>query len=329
VQEAVFFAVANLLNLEVDLLFFDTTSTYFERDDEEQGEEAFRRYGHSKDHRPDLPQIVIGLAVTKEGIPVRCWCWPGNASDQAVLAEVKDDLRDWKLGRVITVGCDLESSHWSVKCAAEHDDVFAAVAIHPNETAAAASSPAGRDAVLAEIAELAGRPEVRAVGETGLDYYRDSAPPAVQREWFAAHIDIAKRSGKALMIHDRDAHEDVLDMLAAEGAPEHVVFHCYSGDAAMARRCADAGYVLSFAGTVTFSSAPELREAAAVMPADLMLAETDAPFLTPVPNRGRSNEPAQVAHTIRALAAARQQDVAQLCAAIEATGARVFGSWRA
>src|SRR5438874_1296147 len=103
VQEAVFFAVANLLNLEVDLLFFDTTSTYFERDDEETGEQAFRRFGHSKDHRSDLPQIVIGLAVTKEGIPVRCWCWPGNASDQAVLAEVKDDMRDWKLGRVITV----------------------------------------------------------------------------------------------------------------------------------------------------------------------------------------------------------------------------------
>jgi TatD DNase family protein len=233
------------------------------------------------------------------------------------------------ISRVITVGCDLDSSHWSVKCAAEHDDVYAAVAIHPNETAAAASSPAGRDAVLAEIADLAGRPEVRAVGETGLDYYRDSAPPAVQREWFAAHIDIARRSGKALMIHDRDAHEDVLDILAAEGAPEHVVFHCYSGDAAMARRCADAGYVLSFAGTLTFSSAPGLREAAAIMPAELMLAETDAPFLTPVPNRGKSNEPAQVAHTIRALAAARQQDVTELCAAIEATGARVFGSWRA
>jgi transposase len=103
VQESVFFAVANLLNLEVDLLFFDTTSTYFERDDEEDGQDAFRRFGHSKDHRPDLPQIVIGLAVTKEGIPVRCWCWPGNSNDQHVLAEVKDDMRDWKLGRVITV----------------------------------------------------------------------------------------------------------------------------------------------------------------------------------------------------------------------------------
>ena len=233
------------------------------------------------------------------------------------------------IARVITVGCDLESSHWSVKCAAEQDDVYAAVAIHPNETATAASSPAGRDAVLAEIAALAGWPEVRAVGETGLDYYRDDAPPALQREWFAAHIDIAKRAGKALMIHDRDAHEDVLDILAAEGAPEHVVFHCYSGDAAMARRCADAGYVLSFAGTLTFANAPQLREAAAVMPDELVLAETDAPFLTPVPNRGKSNEPAQVAHTVRALAAARQQDVSQLCAAIEATGARVFGPWPA
>jgi TatD DNase family protein len=121
----------------------------------------------------------------------------------------------------------------------------------------------------------------------------------------------------------------VLDILAAEGAPEHVVFHCYSGDAAMARRCADAGYVLSFAGTLTFANAPQLREAAAVMPDGLVLAETDAPFLTPVPNRGKSNEPAQVAHTVRALAAARQQDVSQVCASIEATGARVFGPWPA
>jgi transposase len=103
VQEAVFFAVADLLNLEVDLLLFDTTSTYFERDTEEDGEHAFRKYGHSKDHRTDLPQIVIGLAVTKEGIPVRCWCWPGNTNDQQVLPEVKDGMRDWRLGRVVTV----------------------------------------------------------------------------------------------------------------------------------------------------------------------------------------------------------------------------------
>jgi TatD DNase family protein len=229
--------------------------------------------------------------------------------------------------RVVTVGCDVPSSQWAVKCAADHPQVRATVAIHPNETAAAALEPAERDAVLAEIAALAELPDVVAVGETGLDYYRDNAPPAVQQEWFRAHIDIAKRSGKALMIHDRDAHDDVLAMLDAEGAPEHVIFHCFSGDAAMARRCADAGYVLSFAGTLTFSNAPDLRAAAQVMPAELLLVETDAPFLAPVPNRGRSNAPAQVAHTLRALAAVRGSDVAELCATIEATGERVFGPW--
>jgi TatD DNase family protein len=229
--------------------------------------------------------------------------------------------------RVITVGCDVPSSHWAVKCAAAQESVFAAVAIHPNETAAAASTPAQRDDVLAQISALAGRPEVRAVGETGLDYYRDDAPPAVQREWFRAHIDLAKRAGKALMIHDRDAHEDVLAILAEQGAPSQVIFHCFSGDAAMARRCADAGYVLSFAGTLTFANAAQLREAAAVMPAELLLVETDAPFLTPVPNRGRSNAPAQVAHTLRALAAVKGLEVAELCSVIEATGERVFGPW--
>jgi TatD DNase family protein len=229
--------------------------------------------------------------------------------------------------KVVTVGCDVPSSHWAAKCAAGHDHVYAAVAIHPNETAAAASTPAQRDDVLAQISALAGLPEVRAVGETGLDYYRDDAPPAVQREWFRAHIDIAKQAGKALMIHDRDAHEDVLTILAACGAPEQVIFHCFSGDAAMARRCADNGYVLSFAGTLTFANAPQLRAAAAVMPAELLLVETDAPFLTPVPNRGKSNAPAQAAHTLRALAAVKNLDVAELSSVIQATGERVFGPW--
>jgi TatD DNase family protein len=229
--------------------------------------------------------------------------------------------------RVVTVGCDIPSSHWAAKCAADHDDVHAAVAVHPNETAAAASTPAERDSVLAEIAALAALPEVLAVGETGLDYYRDDAPPEVQREWFRAHMEIAKQAGKPLMIHDRDAHEDVLAILAADGAPEQVIFHCFSGDAAMARTCAEAGYVLSFAGTLTFANAPALREAAAVTPAELLLVETDAPFLTPVPNRGKSNSPAQAARTLRALAAVKQLDVAELCAVIEATGERVFGPW--
>ena len=150
--------------------------------------------------------------------------------------------RDAGIARVITVGTDLESSRWSARCAAEYDDVYAAVAIHPNDTeAATGGDPSRTDEVLAEIETLAGLPQVRAVGETGLDYYRDHADPAVQRDWFRAHIAIAKRTGKVLMIHDREAHEDVLRILADEGAPDRVVFHCFSGDGEMAKRCADAG----------------------------------------------------------------------------------------
>jgi TatD DNase family protein len=244
------------------------------------------------------------------------------------VAEVLLEAAAAGITRVVTVGCDVPSSQWAANCAAAFPDVYATVAIHPNETAAAARDRAGQETVLAEIARLAALPEVRAVGETGLDYYRDSAPPQVQRDWFRAHIDIAKQTGKPLMIHDRDAHEDVLAILAADGPPEQVIFHCYSGDAELAARCAAAGYVLSFAGTVTFGNAGALRAAAAVIPAELMLAETDAPFLTPAPNRGRSNAPAQVASTVRALAAARQLDVAKLCSVIEATGERLFGPWK-
>ncbi|MBO0825985.1 MAG: TatD family hydrolase [Actinobacteria bacterium] len=229
--------------------------------------------------------------------------------------------------RVVTVGTDPASSQWAAECAASFPDVYAAVAIHPNETAAVANSPTEREAVLAEIARLAALPQVRAVGETGLDYYRHNATPDVQRDWFRAHIEIAKQAGKPLMIHDRDAHADVLSILAADGAPEQVIFHCYSGDAELAEKCVQAGYVLSFAGTVTFGNAGDLRAAAAVTPAELILAETDAPFLAPSPNRGKSNAPAQVANTIRAIAATKQIDVAKLCAVIEATGERVFGPW--
>jgi TatD DNase family protein len=245
------------------------------------------------------------------------------------VAEVLADARSVGITRVVTVGTDLATSRWVADCSARHRDVYAAVAVHPNETAAAASSPGGRDEVLAGIAALAELDQVRAVGETGLDYYRDSAPPAVQRDWFRAHIQIAKQSGKALMIHDRDAHDDVLAILDAEGPPEHVIFHCFSGDAAMAKRCADAGYVLSFAGTVTFANAPQLREAAAAVPAELILAETDAPFLTPVPYRGKPNSPAMAATTLRALAEVRQLTVASMCETVSATAQRVFGPWPA
>ena len=248
------------------------------------------------------------------------------------VGKVLADASAAGVARVVTVGCDVESSRWAAACAAGHAGVYAAVAIHPNETGRAQAGPgtgglAGRDAVLAEIARLAGLPRVRAVGETGLDYYRHSSPPEVQREWFRAHIEIARQSGKALMIHDRDAHEDVLDILDQQGAPGQVVFHCFSGDAELAKRCAEAGYVMSFAGNVTFPGAVRLREAAAAAPAELILIETDAPFLTPVPNRGRQNAPAQVAHTLRAVAELKQLDIAELCAVVTSNGERVFGPW--
>ena len=228
------------------------------------------------------------------------------------------------IGRVVNVGCDLASSRWSVSRAAEYEDVYAAVAIHPNETA---KVDGRRDEVLAELATLASSPKVVAIGETGLDYYRDWSPPRVQRDWFRAHIGIAKRAGKALMIHDRDAHDDILAILADEGPwpPYSVIFHCFSGDERMAARCADAGYVMSFAGNITFKNAGALRTAAEAAPPDLILAETDAPYLTPVPHRGKPNSPAMTAHTVRFLASVKGMDVADLCRHIQVTGARVFG----
>jgi TatD DNase family protein len=227
------------------------------------------------------------------------------------------------IGRVVNVGCDLPSSRWSVSCADEYADVYAAVAIHPNETSAV---DARRGEVLDELSSLAQAPRVVAIGETGLDYYRDWADPAVQREWFRAHIEIARRTGKTLMIHDREAHADVLSILAETGPwpPYSVIFHCFSGDARMASECAEAGYVMSFAGNVTFKNADALREAALVAPAELMLAETDAPYLTPIPHRGKPNSPAMTAYTIRFLAELKNLDVSDFCAHLQSTGARVF-----
>ena len=251
-------------------------------------------------------------------------------------AAVVAAARAANIARVVTVGTDLETSRWSARVAAEFDGVYAAVAIHPNETqessaevgegAPAPGEPAAFE-VLAEIEALAKLPMVRAVGETGLDYYRHHAEPDVQRWWFREHIKIAKRTGKALMIHDREAHADVLRILAEEGPPERVVFHCFSGGVTMVKQCAEAGYVMSFAGNVTFANAQSLRDAAAAAPADLILAETDAPYLTPVPNRGRPNAPAQTAYTIRALAQVKDVDLAWLCDTITATAERTLGPW--
>jgi TatD DNase family protein len=221
--------------------------------------------------------------------------------------------------RMITVGIDVETSRWQVATAEQHDSVYAAVAVHPNE------SPAAGEDDWAEIERLAAHPKVVAVGETGLDHYRTGDGGwRAQEESFRRHIAIAKRSGKALVIHDRDAHDDVLRVLDAEGAPERVVFHCFSGDAAFARRCADRGYVMSFAGNITFKNADDLRAAAAVAPAELLLVETDAPFLTPMPYRGRPNAPYLVPLTVAALAEIRGADPADVADAVTATAARVF-----
>jgi TatD DNase family protein len=226
--------------------------------------------------------------------------------------------------RAVTVADDLASARWVITAAAADHRVSAAVALHPTRANAL------DDAARAEIEKLAASPRAVAVGETGLDYYWPGrmpgcAAPDEQREAFAWHIELAKRLGKPVMIHDREAHDDVLAVLRAEGAPDRgVVFHCFSGDAAMARACADAGYLMSFAGTVTFRNAASLREAAAVAPDELLLVETDAPFLTPHPYRGRPNEPYCLPWTVRGLAAARGADPDAVADTARRNAERIF-----
>jgi TatD DNase family protein len=251
--------------------------------------------------------------------------------DEALAA-----ARAANITRVVTVGCDVPSSTWAATTAASRPDIYAAVAIHPNNVVSAPDRSAPDpnkpmaptvplEQAVGAIGSLAAHPKVVAVGETGLDYYWDDAPPEAQQRFFRAHIAIAKRVGKALMIHDRDAHADVLRILAEEGAPEQVIFHCFSGDADMAKVCAENGYVMSFAGTVTFKNAGSLREAALVAPPELILAETDAPYLTPMPNRGKRNSPAMTAYTIRFLAELKGIDLGEFCDTLTANAARVFG----
>jgi TatD DNase family protein len=245
--------------------------------------------------------------------------------DAAVDAEVAAAVAV-NVPRLVQVGVDVGSSRWSAELAARHPNVLAAVAVHPNEAGAGGAD----DDALAEIDRLAALPRVRAVGETGLDRYRTGPEGwAAQEAAFRAHIRIAKERGVALVIHDRDAHEEILRVLDDEGAPEHTVFHCFSGGAAFARACVERGHVLSFAGTLTFGNAVYLREAAAATPAGQLLVETDAPFLTPMPYRGRPNGSRLVPHTVRALAEVTGVEVAELCATLTATAERVFGPWSA
>ena len=229
--------------------------------------------------------------------------------------------------RVVQVGCDPVGVRWAVEAAERHDSVVAAVATHPNKAPWLAATGELDDA-LAEVDRLAAHPRVRAVGETGLDTFR--TPPAgraAQEASFRAHIAMAKAHGKALVIHDRDAHSDVLRVLAEEGAPDRTVFHCFSGDEAMARHCAERGWFLSFAGTVTFKNAQPLRDALAVTPLERLLVETDAPYLTPAPYRGRPNASYLVPLTVRAMAEVKGVDLAELCAALDANTTAAFGPW--
>ena len=245
--------------------------------------------------------------------------------DSPKIKEILDEAAAVGIDRVVQVGYSAEQSIWSVKCAESFvGQVVAAVALHPNE------APVVEDLEkdLKIIEELAANPRVRAIGETGLDFFRTPEELRDKQKYsFARHIKIAKQHNKALVIHDRDSHRDVLDLLIKEGAPEKTIFHCYSGDAQMAKECIANKYILSFAGTVTFKNAPELREAVVLVPIDQILVETDSPFLAPMPNRGALNTPAQIPNTLRLMADLRGESVDYLAGASSENAERIFGKF--
>ncbi|WP_431920488.1 TatD family hydrolase [Micromonospora wenchangensis] len=290
---------------------------------ESRKQRAARRAGEFPPAPPPLPRPVLDshthldITVSEAGVP-----GGGDAADPVAAAiEVAAAVG---VDRLVQVGVDVDSSRWGADVADRYPAVLATVALHPNE----APRLADLDAALREIETLAARDRVRGVGETGMDFFRTGDDGrAAQEESFRAHIAIAKRYGKALVIHDRDAHADVLRILDDEGAPDTVVLHCFSGDADFARECVRRGYLLSFAGTVTFGSAAGLREAAALTPVDQLLVETDAPYLTPMPHRGRPNASYLIPLTVRSLAETTGTDLDALCAAVSATGDRAFGPW--
>ncbi|HVN13742.1 MAG TPA: TatD family hydrolase [Kineosporiaceae bacterium] len=245
--------------------------------------------------------------------------------------------------RTVQIGCDVRGARWTVAVLDEQAEraradgrpcpLLGGVSLHPTEASrlVAEHGEARLEAALAEIERLARHPRVRVVGETGLDHYwvdaDDTGGRAAQERAFRWHVDLAKRLGKVLQIHDRDAHRAVLQVLADEGAPERTVFHCFSGDATMARLCADRGWYLSFAGTLTFANAEPLREALRAIPLDRVLVETDAPYLAPVPHRGRPNAGYLVPLTVRCMAAVLDRDVESVCAALNSTSEALYGPW--
>jgi len=232
--------------------------------------------------------------------------------------------------RIMQIGCDLEAARLSILLAKTRPALVVGVGLHPNEAPRIfeVDGRVGLDLAYAAIEEMVKDEVVRAVGETGLDYFRsDESTRPIQQESFRRHIDIAKKVGKTLVIHDRESHQDVMDILIEEGAPERVIFHCFSGDAAMAKFCADQGWYLSFSGVVTFKNATDLHEAAAVVPNDLILVETDAPYLTPVPNRGKPNASYLMPFTVRALASLRGVDEVTMAGHLWDNAQRALGVW--
>ena len=245
--------------------------------------------------------------------------------DSPLIKQTLAEASSVGIDRVVQVGYSAEQSIWSVKCAESFiGQVLAAVALHPNE------APVVEDLEkdLMVIEELAANPRVRAIGETGLDFFRTPENLRDRQKYsFARHIKMAKEHKKALVIHDRDSHRAVLDLLIQEGAPANTIFHCYSGDAEMAKECIANEYILSFAGTVTFKNAPELREAVVLVPIEQLLVETDSPFLAPMPNRGALNTPAQIPNTLRVIADLRNESVDYLAGAISENAERIFGKF--
>ncbi|VFA99662.1 TatD family hydrolase [Nocardia cyriacigeorgica] len=246
-----------------------------------------------------------------------------GADDAESVKVIVDRAAAVGVGQVVTVADDLAAAQWAVRAAHWDERVHAAVALHPTRANAL------DDAAKTELERLAADPRVVAIGETGLDYYWPGkldgcADIETQIEGFRWHIDLAKRTGKPLMIHNREADHDLLTVLLDEGAPDTVIFHCFSSDTNMALACVAEGYLLSFSGTVSFKNAHELREAATVVPDELVLVETDAPYLTPHPFRGAPNEPYCLPYTMRALAEVRGQDPAELAEISTANARRVY-----
>jgi TatD DNase family protein len=279
-------------------------------------------------HEQDYPPLPEALVVPVYDNHTHLDPFSGSEDESALgYKEQLDRASSVGVRGVVQVGTDLESSRWSADIAAIEPRVLAAVAIHPND-APWYDTEGTLDDALAEIHELAGRPRVRAIGETGLDFFRTGEDGrAAQYRSFEAHIEIAKQRGLAIQIHDRDAHAEVVETLLRVGAPERVVFHCFSGDVELARICAEHGWYLSFAGTVTFTNAPTLRDALEAVPRRLVLVETDAPYLTPVPFRGRTNAPYLIPHTLRAMAAHLGTDVSMLAALVSSNTEEVYGLW--